>query len=166
MSQQHVRSEPIAPARQRTALIRRGHAAWLLKWVVRLSASVVLYGSWLGTAMLLAGTVPTSWWDLRSLPASAIWWGLAIQAPITLAEFANRHRRATWSYRAPLIVDILSTFLGYRPIVVPWLQTALIGSGQSPNVVGETGALVVTHLAALFLSWFVAQFPEMVLVDD
>jgi hypothetical protein len=115
--------------------------------------------------MLLAGVVPAPWWDIRALPASAIWWGLAIQAPITLAEFAQRHKRNGWGYRAPLIIDVGSTFLGYRPIIVPWLLAAL-HSGGAAQASGIDVYVIVAHLAALFLAWFVAQFPELVLVDD
>jgi len=167
----NVRSEPLneskAPPKsaQRTAMIQRQHAAWLLKWIVRLSAIVVLYGSWLGTAMLLAGAVPAPWWDIRALPASAIWWGLAIQAPITLAEFAQRHKRNGWGYRAPLIVDVGSTFLGYRPIIVPWLLTAL-HSGSAPGQASDIMYVIAANGASLFLAWFVAQFHELVLVGD
>lgn len=158
---------PIAPARdQRTAIIKREQAAWLLKWILRVLAIITLYGSWLGAAMLLAGGPPTPWWDMGKLPTNAILWGFAIQAPITLAEFANRHRRSSWSYRIPLILDVGSTYLGFRPIIVPWLYVALHGSAPDPALgLGLGLYAVIANIIALFLAWVAARFPELTLVE-
>jgi hypothetical protein len=133
---------------------------------MRLVAIALLYGSWLGSSLLVAGTAPDPWWQLWQLPPIAVGIGFAIQAPITLAEFANRHRRASWGYRAPFLADCATTFLGYRPIAVPWFLGALSSDGSLVSLFGAGGMIILAHLVALAFSVFVARFPELVLVDD
>jgi hypothetical protein len=148
-TQQHKESAIVSRARLRK---QRGS-------IERWTAWVVLFVSFLGTIVWLAGGWPrflAELWALNPHLVSPILGGCAIQGLLTFLEwyYADRPLIA-WGAR---VIDAYTTAVGYGPLVIVWLTGALADRAV-PLALWVAWSIV--GLVSLVTAWY----PESRLVD-
>jgi len=144
--------------RKESAVISRARLRQQRGAVERWTALVVLFASFLGTIVALAGGWPVFIASLRALTPNwaAILGGLAVQGLLTFLEWHYFDQPIiAWGAR---VFDTIATAVGYGPLVIVGL-TALLDTRGVPSSLYV--AWFIIGLASLATAWY----PESRLVE-
>ena len=167
MGKQPLSSRPIkSPRNKPTAIINQDTAEWAAIHTIRWSSIGVLVASFVGTIVALNGGVPQlpvsgllKFWTWVS--PIAVLGGVIIQGLCTTLEWGFRKRRSDPRYFVPLIFDFGGTYLGYAPLLVPFLANGFTRAG-----IGGIAATIIGHIGVALLSILAAYYPEQNLIDE
>ena len=154
-----------------TSMIHADTIGWIMTWVIRLISLVLLYFSTIGTVSAFNGDVQPLLdnlpWFWQGASRNALIIGLALQVWITGFEtwrapkdFSIRALFDDKLYAAHLGLDIALSVIGYRSIVIPFMQNALIKAAEMP----QTTALIVAYVLAVVGAAAIAVLPERMLI--
>lgn len=154
-----------------TSMVHADTIGTIMTWLIRIISLVLLYFSTVGTVGAFNGDVQPLlkafpfFWDGASRNALII--GLALQAWVTgfetwraPQEFSIRALLDNKAYTAHLALDIALSVIGYRSIVIPFMQNALIKAAEMPTVT----ALIVAYVLAAIGAGVLAILPERMLI--
>jgi hypothetical protein len=154
-----------------TSMVHADTIGTIMTWVIRIISLVLFYFSTVGTVGAFNGDVQPL---LDNLPffwnganPNALIIGLALQAWVTGFEtwrapdqFTIRALLDNKAYTAHLALDIALSVIGYRSIVIPFMQNALIKAAEMP----QTTALIVAYVLAAIGAAVLAVLPERMLI--
>lgn len=154
-----------------TGMIDRATVDAIMTFIVRFGSIALLVvsaigsiGAFNGDTAALFAQFPYFW---QGASRGALIAGGAAQLWVTGVEywkapsaFSLRALLDNKLYTIHLGVDVVLTFIGYRPIVVPWIQGMLQSAAEMP----ATGALIFATILAFLAALSVAVVPERLLV--
>jgi hypothetical protein len=160
-----VRSKPIGDARRKdTAVIRGETVDKAAIGIMRYGAIVLLAVSFVGSVVALNGgwapiieAWPKPWLGVSVLAAVV---GIGLQAWLTMIQWHKRHNKLSLLYITHLTIDATLTFLGFYPILVPFLTGGFDKLGLEAQS-AQNAAFALTAVLAFIL----AKIPEEMLVD-
>lgn len=143
----------------------------IMTWVIRIISIFLLYFSTVGTVGAFNGDVQPLLaalpWFWNGASRNALIIGLALQAWVTGFEtwrapqqFTIRALLDDKLYAAHLGLDIALSVIGYRSIVIPFMQNALVKAAEMP----QTTALIVAYVLAVVGAAVIAVLPERMLI--
>ena len=128
---------------------------------VRWTSLGVLFLSFVGAVMAFNGRWPNGWRFWEDISPLALAAGIMLQSFCTLMEWGNRRQRWSMQYLGPLTLDVISTYIGFAPVLIPIFER-----GLSRATLPAAGALAAAHLAVIALSLWASIYPEQNLVEE
>jgi hypothetical protein len=160
-----VRSTPRRDApRKPTAILDGETVDRTAIGIMRYGAIALLGISFLGSIVALNGGWPpiiAAWpqpWRGVNVLAAAV--GIGLQSWLTLIQWHKRHNKLSLLYITHLAIDAGLTFLGYYPILVPFLS-----GGFGKLKVESQSATYAAYALTAVLVVILAKLPEDLLVE-